>query len=107
MDGCVEDGQLVHANFEGQIQGQTKSPKSASPIWRAVESTKLIILKGACYLIGEGASINVWIDSWVPGFKPKPRNQPLAQCPIMVSQFIRADQHALPGTFLLFRSFLI
>jgi len=25
----------------------------------------------------------------------------------MVSQFIRANQHALPGTFLLFRSFLI
>ena len=41
-------------------------PKNASPIWRAIEKAKDIIVKGACYLIEDGSSINVWLDPWVP-----------------------------------------
>ena len=46
---------------------------NASLIWKAIEKTKPLITKGACYLVGNGASINVWVDLWIPwlaGFKP-------------------------------------
>lgn len=37
-------------------------PKADSPIWKAIKTTKKIVAKGACYLIGDGSTINVWID---------------------------------------------
>ena len=37
-------------------------PKSTSPIWRAIEGAKSIIVKGACYLMGDGASVDIWQD---------------------------------------------
>lgn len=49
--------------------------KAASPIWRAIESTKSLVAKGTCNLVGDGTSINIWNDPWVPwlqGFMPKP-----------------------------------
>lgn len=66
-------------------------PKFASPIRRAIKGAKSIIVKGACYLIGGGASINIWQDPWVPwiqGFIPKPRIAPTAQTPLFVTQLI-------------------
>ena len=33
---------------------RSEASKRASPIWKAIESTKGIISKGACYLIGDG-----------------------------------------------------
>ena len=48
----------------------------ASPIWKAIENAKKVVIKGVCYLIGDGASINIWMDPWVPwiqNFKPRPR----------------------------------
>lgn len=59
---------------EGWLHGNNS--KHSSPIWRAIEEVKSIIVKGACYLIGDGTSINVWQDPWVPwidGFRPKPK----------------------------------
>ena len=40
--------------------------KVASPIWRAIEKARPTIIKGACYLIGDGSSVDVWLDPWVP-----------------------------------------
>ncbi|KAL0000486.1 hypothetical protein SO802_014267 [Lithocarpus litseifolius] len=71
-------------------------PKSASPIWRAIENAKKIIVKGACYLIGDGTSIDVWQDPWVPWvhtFIPKPRDESSPQPPLKVSQLINSDCH--------------
>lgn len=53
-------------------------------------------MKQACYVIGDGASINVWKGPWVPGlhkFKPKPKFKSLAQTPLVVSQPIDHDLH--------------
>lgn len=61
--------------------------KSASPTWRAIEEAKKLIVKGACFLLGDGKSIKVWDDPWVPwieGFKLKPRIDDYHQLPIMV-----------------------
>ena len=71
-------------------------PRSASPIWKAIEQAKSIIVKGACYLIGDGSSIDVWQDPWVPwyhGFIPKPRDENSTQLSIKVSHLIYHDLH--------------
>lgn len=44
-----------------------------------------MIEKGACFLLGDGKTINVWVDPWVPwidGFKPRPRIDDYLQLPI-------------------------
>ena len=71
-------------------------PKSASPSWRAIEISKELIVKGTCYLIGDGASINVWTDPWVPwiqGFKPVPKDESLTYTPLSVSHLFDASNH--------------
>ncbi|KAL0007081.1 hypothetical protein SO802_008583 [Lithocarpus litseifolius] len=68
-----------------------KNLKHSSPIWRAIEEVKSIIAKGACYLIGDRVSINVWQDPWVPwidGFRPKPKTQDDPRNPLMVSHLM-------------------
>ena len=72
-------------------------PKSASPVWKAIKGVKNIIDKGACYLIGDGASINVWLDPWVPwlqGFTPKPLHAEFANTPMMVSMLFDNETHS-------------
>jgi hypothetical protein len=51
-------------------------PRSASFVWRGIEGAKALVARGACKLVGSGASILVWSDPWVPGlsnFKPLPK----------------------------------
>ena len=55
---------------------RAEAPKNASPIWKAIEKTKSIVSKGACYLIGDGKFVDIWLDPWVPwiqGFTPAPK----------------------------------
>ena len=40
--------------------------KNASPIWQSIEKARELIVKGACYLVGDGKSIDIWLDPWVP-----------------------------------------
>ena len=64
---------------------RAKPIKSAFPTWRAIERAKKLIEKGACYLLGDDKSINVWVDPWVPwieGFKLKPRIEEYNHLPI-------------------------
>ena len=71
-------------------------PKSASPIWKAIDKAKSIIIKEACYTIGDGASIDVQQDPWVPwvqGFIPKPKDSSSPMPPIKVSRLIDLDIH--------------
>ncbi len=59
----------------------------ASPIWKAIENAKKLLRPGACYAVGDGRSIKVWMDpwvSWIEGFKPKPRDDSIPQNPRMV-----------------------
>ena len=62
-------------------------------MWKAIEGAKKLIAKGACYLIGDGTSVNAWLDPWIPwvqGFKPKPKDESIIQNLLMVSQLIDA-----------------
>ena len=69
----------------------------ASPIWKVIGKNKKIVIKGACYLVGDGASVNIWMDPWVPwiqNFRPRPRVQSFTQLPIMAYQLIKYERHA-------------
>jgi hypothetical protein len=69
-----------------------KDPKTnASPLWKAIENLKGVIAKGACYLVGDGTSIDMWKDPWVPwlvGFRPTPYDPSSQNLPMVVSLLI-------------------
>ena len=70
---------------------RSNSSKQVSPIWKAIEKSKGIISKGACYLIGDSRSVEVWLDPWVlgiQGFIPSPRTGSPAPPPLKVSNLI-------------------
>ena len=71
-----------------------KPIQGAFLIWRAIEKTKNVIEKGACFLVGDGCSINVWMDPWIPwieGFKPKPRDPLTPKNSMAVSSLINSS----------------
>lgn len=41
-------------------------PKNASSTWKAIERLKSLIIKGAYYIVEDGAVIDIWKDPWVP-----------------------------------------
>ena len=52
-------------------------PKNASKTWKAIEGLKSLIMKGACFIVGDGAVIDIWKDPWVPwlpNFLPLPKD---------------------------------
>ena len=91
---CME---LLRKKYKVRKDWLSKEPmKTASPIWRAIEKAKKIVLKGACYMVGDGNSINIWKDPWVPwleDFKPKPMDDSIQLNPQMVSSLIDQNAH--------------
>jgi len=78
-------------------------PKKASSIWKAIEKSKALISKGACYLVRNGASLNVWLDPWItwlPEFKLKTKSIDTKQNPLTVSSLIDHESHCWNGTML-------
>lgn len=77
-----------------------------SRLWKDLLDCRNSIVKGACYVIGNGRAINIWKDPWVPyveGFKvwPKDFNVDL---PVWVHELIdqqsrRWDQNMLDKCF--------
>lgn len=40
---------------------------NASYVWKSIASTRDIIREGSAWRIGDGANVQFWVDSWVPG----------------------------------------
>ena len=75
---------------------QSEPSKNASPTWKAIEKTKPLIAKGACYLVGNGTSISIWEDPWIPwldGFKPAPNDDSILRKPMKGSNLISTEDH--------------
>lgn len=45
---------------------KTEAARNASLIWKAIEKTKEVVRKGACFIIGDEELVDVWLDPWVP-----------------------------------------
>ena len=43
-----------------------EAPKPASQTWKAIERQKKIIERGACFIVGDGVTIDIGKDPWVP-----------------------------------------
>lgn len=90
---------ILRAKYKVRNNWLRKEPsRSTSPFGKAIEGVKEIIVKGACYLIKDGASINVLLDLWVPwiqNFIPKPTQLAFAETPLMVSMLIESNPPAL------------
>lgn len=57
---CME---VLRTKYKVSNNWITEDPvKSASPTWRAIEAAKELIEKGACFLLGDGKSIDIWFD---------------------------------------------
>ena len=79
-----------------QDQLHKTPPKNASPVWKAIENAKKIIAKSACYLIRDGALINIWTSPWVPwlnNFTLTPSLKPYIDKPMMVFMLINNITH--------------
>ncbi|XP_075670141.1 putative mitochondrial protein AtMg00310 [Castanea sativa] len=68
--------EVLRSKYNKEDWLRSEPSKSATPTWRTIERTNNLIEKGACFLLGDGKSINIWADLWVPcieDFKLKPR----------------------------------
>jgi hypothetical protein len=71
--------------------------KNASHLWRAIEKLRPIIKMGACFLVGDGLSIDMWKDPWVPWleeFTPKPLHANDPNTPMRVSNLFNASNRS-------------
>ncbi|XP_075658750.1 putative mitochondrial protein AtMg00310 [Castanea sativa] len=76
---------------------RANSRKSSSPTWKAIERAKILIEKGACFLLEDGKFIDVWANPWVPwieDFKPTPRIEDYYQLPIKAHHLLDHTSNA-------------
>ncbi|XP_026451472.1 uncharacterized protein LOC113351752 [Papaver somniferum] len=77
---------LLRAKYLRNSNFQTvKKPQRCSSTWSALLSVRTILSEGVLWSIGDGSSVKIWSDPWVPkiqGFKP---SNPL-QLPVNISR---------------------
>ena len=67
---------------------------NASSVWKSLSGIKQLISKAACMLVGDGNSIRIWEDPWVPElhrFIPSPKNGVDLNGILLVSQLFNSD----------------
>ncbi|KAL5578506.1 hypothetical protein UlMin_020205 [Ulmus minor] len=72
----------------------------------AILHSKDLLLQGACKRIGDGHSINIWEDPWVPkciNFKPKPRAAPPSDARLVKDLIARPGCWSIPKIRALFK----
>ncbi|KAL5558347.1 hypothetical protein UlMin_034558 [Ulmus minor] len=77
-----------------------------SAFWKAIIQSKDSLLRGACYQIGDGASINIWEDPWVPNcqaFRPRASPDHIREACMVKDLFSHSghwDTHKVRSIFL-------
>ena len=72
-----------------------QSSPCASWTWKSIVNTRKILEKGACFLVGDGNSILVWEDPWIPqcpSFLPSPDPSTNSKSSLVVSQLLSHDK---------------
>ena len=80
---------------------RAEASKYASPTWKAIEKAREVVRRGACFLIGDGESIDVWLDPWVPWIKsfiPSPKVESSSLLPMKVAELIDFELHTWKTT---------
>lgn len=80
---CMEVLSAKHKVKEDWLKADPR--KSTYPTWKAIERAKILIETGACFLLGDGKSIDIQADPcvpWIEGFKARPRIEDYYQLPI-------------------------
>ncbi len=53
---------ILKSKYKVQKDWLRKEPsKRASPTWKEIENAKKLLLPDACYVVGNGKSINIWV----------------------------------------------
>jgi hypothetical protein len=61
---CVK---VLRGKYKVRFNWLSCSPtKSSSFAWKGIESTRSLLAKGACRLVGNGVNTLVWEDPWIP-----------------------------------------
>ncbi len=86
---CIK---ALRSKYKVDVDWLGRDPcKNTSPLSKAIEKLHEVVLKGACFIVGDGASIDMWKDPWVPwleGFTPTPRDPNIPKTPMKVSNLI-------------------
>ena len=89
---CV---QLLKAKYKVRRNWlYSSSPSNASWCWRSMEKAKEILIKCACWSVGDGKSILVWEDPWVPecpNFRPRPLSEESRNMSLAVNYFFNQE----------------
>ncbi|PON67813.1 hypothetical protein PanWU01x14_099810 [Parasponia andersonii] len=67
---------------------------SDSLAWKSILANRNIVELGACKRIGNGRSLNIWRDPWVPlliGFKPHPKDSLQCHRDLTVADLVADD----------------
>ena len=68
-----------------------KTVGSPSKIWRSLEGMKSLLAHSACMLVGNGNTVRIWKDPWIPdlpNFIPSPREGTNPKMALIVSQLV-------------------
>ena len=67
-------------------------PQSASSIWRAIVAGREALKTRLLKRVGDGATINIWTDSWIPdSLTSKPQFKSADTELVMVSELIDSN----------------
>lgn len=57
---------IFHSKYlKGQTFFKHRVSQDASSVWKGIIEARQLIIMGACYKLGDGASINPWTDPWI------------------------------------------
>ncbi|XP_031374099.1 uncharacterized protein LOC116188763 [Punica granatum] len=82
-------GRAIKAKYGNFLKSSNRS--SPSPIWRGLQWCKDTIKNNTCFSVGNGTSILVWHDPWIPSIndhKPSPRSDTFQDPNLKVSDLM-------------------
>ena len=66
----------------------------ASHFWKSLLGIRNLLAKAACFQVGNGASIRIWSNPWIPnlpGFIPSPKEGANSDLALVVSQLLMLE----------------